>query len=262
MSNYDFGYSWWILNGHIVPLVLFGVLGGLAVWRRWPAWSAIVCGLLALWSVFAIVFLRSLNQPLTIPTTQFAEADARKVLDVGAGSGRAAIGVLLTRPSTEVTALDVYDGYFGIEGNTPNRLIANARIAGVADRIDACTGDMRAMPFSDGEFDAVISSYAVDHIPRRDVPKALGEIARVLKPGGELLLMIVHVDGWIRALGPTPLLHHFRQNPDDWTTALERAGFTMAEQGTQPATFYFLASRTGGAVAPATDASRPPRQCT
>ena len=40
------------------------------------------------------------------------------VLDAGAGSGRAGVGVLLARPKAIVTGLDVYSGYWGIEGFT------------------------------------------------------------------------------------------------------------------------------------------------
>ena len=42
----------------------------------------------------------------------------------------------------------------------------NAQIAGVTERASARVGDMRELPFGDGEFDAVVSSYAVDHLRR------------------------------------------------------------------------------------------------
>lgn len=58
-------------------------------------------------------------------------------------------------------------------------------VAGVADHADTRTGDMRGMPFHDGEFDAVVSSCAIDHLRRDDLVKGLSEVARVLKPRGE-----------------------------------------------------------------------------
>jgi SAM-dependent methyltransferase len=96
--------------------------------------------------------------------------------------------------------VDIYSGYFGIGDNTPARFRANARIAGVADRVDEVkVGDMRKLPFGDAAFDAAVSTYAVDHIPRRDIPVALREIARVLKPGSAFLLGIVNPDVWVRS---------------------------------------------------------------
>ena len=62
-------------------------------------------------------------------------------------------------------------------------------------------------------------------------------MTRVLKPGGEFLLLVINQDGWIRASLPF-LVHHGyfggRTNADRWRTQLEAAGFEMVEQGTRP----------------------------
>lgn len=70
----------------------------------------------------------------------------------------------------------------------------NARIAGVGERAAARVGDKRELQFRNGEFDAVVSSDAIDHLRRAERPKAIAEVARVLKPGGDFLLMIIRVD--------------------------------------------------------------------
>jgi ubiquinone/menaquinone biosynthesis C-methylase UbiE len=41
------------------------------------------------------------------------------------------------------------------------------------------------LPFEDGEFDVVIAAWMLFHVP--DLARGLGEIARVLRPGGELI---------------------------------------------------------------------------
>ena len=57
--------------------------------------------------------------------------------------------------------------------------------------LGACSGDARALPFSDKSFDIVLSNSTLDHMERvDDIGTALGEIHRVLRPGGRLLLTL------------------------------------------------------------------------
>ena len=121
----------------------------------------------------------------------------------------------------------------------------NAQIAGVADRASARVGDMRELPFGNGEFDAVVSSYAIDHLRRAERSKAIAEVARVLKPGGEFLLMIIQVD-WKTWLVSPILAHHPSQNPEPWRALLQDNGLTLQEEGTGFTTLYFLAKKAAG----------------
>ena len=253
--TYDFGYSWWITWGQIIPIVVFG---GLAVlgWRlRWRRPIVVAFGLVACWGIAASVVIHGLfrlNLPLAPVTDRFLPGGIGRVVDIGAGSGRATVGLLLAKPRVTVTAVDIYSGYFGIEDNTPDRLMNNARIAGVADRAAARVGDARQLPFGDAEFDAAISVAAIDHLPRRDIPKALADTARVLKPGGEFLLTIVNVDGWVWFASP-PMAHHPRAIPERWRTMLTSAGFEIVAEGRQPGGLYFLCRK-----APRPEATRRP----
>jgi SAM-dependent methyltransferase len=47
--------------------------------------------------------------------------------------------------------------------------------------------DMSALPWSDETFDAVLSISAIHHHQRQEIVRTLGEVRRVLKPGGLLL---------------------------------------------------------------------------
>ena len=204
-----------------------------------------VAGVIVVWSAAALFVANvvwGINKPMTVPTERFLQSGSGRVLDAGAGSGRAGVGVLLARPQATVTALDIYDGYYGIDDNTPARFMKNAAIAGAADRAEARVGDVRKMPFTDGSFDAVVSSYAIDHLRRAERPKAIAEVARVLKPGGELLLMIVRVD-WRTWLVSPMLAHHPSQSPEPWRDLLQQSGFTVEEEGTPFTTLYFLAKK-------------------
>lgn len=245
-TTYDFGYHWLVGYGLVIPLALAAAVGGVAVWRRWPRWIAAVAGVVALWAaagIFLINVVFGINRPIEIPTERFLASGSGRVLDAGAGSGRAAVGVLLARPQTRVTGLDIYSGFWGIDENTPERFMANARIAGAADRAEAHTGDVREMPFSDGEFDAVVSSYVIDHLRQDGIVKAIAEVARVLKARGEFLLMIVHVNWVTWLISPHAIAHHPRQDPARWRAFLDQGGFEVEEAGTQPATLYFLARK-------------------
>ena len=250
MTGYDFGYTMAWTHAHLVPFAIAALFTAAALWRRWPRWLAVGGALVAVWALagfFVVQVIMKANAPLDLPTQAFLPAGAGEVLDAGAGSGRSTVMVLLARPRAHVTALDIYSGHFGIEDNTPDRLRANAAVAGAADRVDVVTGDMRAMPFPNARFDAAVSVAAIDHLNRDGITKTLGEIARVLKPGGQFLLVVLNVDGWVRLAYPLPHGHgYFGHSPSAafWREQLESAGFLIDEAGTRPALLYVLA-RTG-----------------
>jgi SAM-dependent methyltransferase len=244
--TYEFGYSWWIGWGHLVPIVLFGALAGIGLWLNWRRWLVAALSLCAVWGLAGLLithFVFRLHFPLELPTEAFLTSGAGRIVDIGAGSGRAAVGLLLARPRVSVTGVDIYTGYYGIDDNTPERFMENARIAGVADRAEAKVGDARELPLATGAYDGAISLAAIDHLPRAGIPKALAEAARVVKPGGEFLLMIVNVDAWARFASPHAIAHHRPANPGRWRALLESAGFAIVEQGTQPGVLYFFARR-------------------
>ena len=241
--TYQFGYSWPITWGLLVPLALFGGVAALGLWLRWRRWMVLAPGVIAMWAIAGLLithFVFRLSFPQELPTQQFLASGAGRVVDIGAGSGRLAIGVLLANPRATVTAVDIYTGYYGIDDNTPERFMRNARITGVADRAEAIVGDARALPLPSGGYDAAVSLAAIDHLRRTDIPKALAEAARVLKPNGEFLLMVVNVDAWAMFASPHAIGHHPRANAGRWRSMLTCAKFDVVEQGTRPAVLYFL----------------------
>ena len=150
--------------------------------------------------------------------------------------------VLLSRPAARVVALDNFSATY-IDDNSPRKLRVNARAAGVEDRVEVQVGDMRAMPLASESFDAAVSAYAIDHLGSDGVVRSLAEVARVLRPRGEFLLMIFNRDGWARLAYPFVHGHgYYGRAPaaDRWRARLTTAGFDIIEQGTRPATLYFL----------------------
>ncbi|MEI9814049.1 MAG: class I SAM-dependent methyltransferase [Acidobacteriota bacterium] len=51
--------------------------------------------------------------------------------------------------------------------------------------------DVRSLPFADGAFDAVVCCYLVELLGREDIYKTLGEVQRVLRPGGRFSLVVI-----------------------------------------------------------------------
>jgi arsenite methyltransferase len=74
--------------------------------------------------------------------------------------------------------------------NSRAATLANARAAGLADRVEVLDGDARDLPLTDASFDAVVSSLVIHNIAGREGrDQAIGEAARVLRGGGRLALL-------------------------------------------------------------------------
>ena len=96
-----------------------------------------------------------------------------RVLDVACGTG--VVAITAAQRGATVTALDLTPALL-------DHARENAALAGV--RIDFHEGDVEQLPFADASFDVVVSQYGHIFAPRPDV--ALGEMLRVLKPGGTI----------------------------------------------------------------------------
>ena len=246
-TQIDFGYPWWVSYGQLAVLAVVLPIWLLGVSRKWPKAWLVLIGAVVVWALAASLDARfnlNPNERAALPTQSFLASGAGKVLDMGAGTGRSTLMVLEARPQSTVVALDLfgksYDQHFGAGQNGEERLLANLRVAGVEKRATIQVGDMTKLPFEAASFDGVVSCYAVDHLRREGVKSALSEAGRVLRPGGEFLLMVISKDLWLRvALGPL-LLHSGMRGPEGWTSLLREAGFQLVEQGRQPATLYFL----------------------
>lgn len=256
-ANLHFGYPWWLSYGHLVVVVIAVLLFALGYARKWSRIGMLLLGAIVVWSVAALVvarFVMNINGRAALPTQNFLRSGTGRVLDLGAGTGRSSIMVLEARPQTTLVALDLFgasfDRHFGPGASPQDRLLANLKAAGVERRATIQTADMRELPFGPAAFDAIVSSYAVDHLNRAGVQKALAEAARVLKPDGEFLLMLIGKDPWVQfAFGPL-LLHGGTRGSEWWTSRLQEAGFQVVESGMRPATLYLLARKPDAATRP------------
>lgn len=249
-AQLNFGYPWWLSYGHLpiaagaVSLVLLGYA------RKWSRWPMLLLCLLALWSCSAFLvarFVLNINGRASLPTQSFLRSGVGRVLDMGAGTGRSSIMVLESRPQATLVALDLFgesfEHHFGPSDSPQQKLFANLKAAGVEQRATIKTGDMRQLPFEPAAFDAIVSAYAIDHLDRQGIDQALAEAARVVKPGGDFLVILIAKEPWVQfAFGPL-IMHAGTRGPAWWTTRLQQAGFQVLEDGLRPGTLFLLARR-------------------
>ena len=111
-----------------------------------------------------------------------------KVLDVGCGRGLLLVGAAKRAPRGHATGIDVWSNE-DMGGNSAAATQKNLEIEGVAGRCDLVSAGAQQMPFADASFDVVVSNLCLHNIYDRTTrQKAVGEIARVLKPGGVALI--------------------------------------------------------------------------
>jgi ubiquinone/menaquinone biosynthesis C-methylase UbiE len=111
-----------------------------------------------------------------------------KVLEVSAGTGKDS-EIIATRLSKEggLWLLDI----------SPDMLAYNMeRLKDVEIPTEFIVASACAIPFSDNCFDALYCFAGVGHFP--DLPKALKEMARVVKPGGKVVFCEKNVPEWLR----------------------------------------------------------------
>jgi len=114
----------------------------------------------------------------------------QKVLDVAAGNGN--VSLAAARRWCDVVATD----YAPL-------LLERARERAAAERlnIEFREADAEALPFQDGSFDVVVSTFGVMFTPDQD--RAAAELIRVCKPGGKIGLANWTPDGFIGQLFKT-----------------------------------------------------------
>lgn len=120
---------------------------------------------------------------LTIRFDELGLRPGQRVLDVGAGFGRHVYEC--ARRGAEVVALDYAADEVVETANTLAAMVVAGEIPDPADggRLAAALrGDATRLPFPDATFDVVITSEVLEHI--QDDVAAIGEMVRVLKPGG------------------------------------------------------------------------------
>jgi ubiquinone/menaquinone biosynthesis C-methylase UbiE len=121
------------------------------------------------------------RQALPLLHELFAGRDQRRLrlLDIGCGTGRFLDFVKQAWPRLPAVGIDLSEAYVRH---------ARAHLARWA-KIDVMVANAEAIPAPDASFDAVTSIFLTHELPPQVRRKVIGECARVLKPGGALILL-------------------------------------------------------------------------
>jgi ubiquinone/menaquinone biosynthesis C-methylase UbiE len=150
--------------------------------------------------------------------------DSARVLEVGAGPAGLWRENLDRLPAEwQVTLTDLSVG-----------MVAEQRAALSVPTFDLAVADVEALPFADASFDLAVANHMLYHVPDR--PKAIGELRRVLRPGGALIAAtngagnMRELDSLVLAVAPDAVTA-------EWKASF-RHPFTLENGGEQLAPFF------------------------
>jgi ubiquinone/menaquinone biosynthesis C-methylase UbiE len=190
-------YGWYLKNVMFI-LILIGTsgigmiilsvfFGGLLRLFLLPSGIAIV--LMFLWPALGVLTMNLITgKNISHPTISFPEIlnlESPKILDIGCGTGRVAIGMAKNlKNGGHIYGIDIFDS--SISNNALETVKRNAKLENVEKKTTFQYGSATDIPFEDNFFDVVNISYVLHEI--REKPQVLSEIIRTLKPGGTLYL--------------------------------------------------------------------------
>jgi ubiquinone/menaquinone biosynthesis C-methylase UbiE len=131
-------------------------------------------------AILATASVLSLHVPLCerlLKRRRFDLRGARRILDVGSGAGQITRHLLkYADPDARIVSVDL---------SPPMLRRAKKRLKSRLPQFVAA--DITRLPFADNSFDCVTCGYVLEHLP--DARFGLAELARVMVPGGRMLLM-------------------------------------------------------------------------
>ncbi|HEY2846134.1 MAG TPA: class I SAM-dependent methyltransferase [Bryobacteraceae bacterium] len=112
------------------------------------------------------------------------DLSGKRVADVGCGKGRFARIVKERNPGASVVALD----------------LAEAMLQPIPAEIERVAASMTALPLATAAFDGAYATESLEHAI--DIPAAVAELARIVKPGGRIVIIDKNAEAWGRLKTP------------------------------------------------------------
>jgi ubiquinone/menaquinone biosynthesis methyltransferase len=104
--------------------------------------------------------------------------EAPRLLDLGAGTLDGSLEIHRRRPGALVVAAD-----FARE----MLKVGRGKLGTAADRVQTHAADGHELPYATGVFDGAFSAFCVRNLV--DLPRAMGELRRVVRPGGAVVIL-------------------------------------------------------------------------
>ncbi|MGW1409931.1 class I SAM-dependent methyltransferase [Streptomyces sp. NPDC002403] len=141
-------------------------------------------------------------------------APRSRVLDVGSGTGR----------PTALTLTEAGHDVLGVDVSPVMAELAARQVPGAAFEC----ADIRELPLSEGAFDAACAYFSLLQMSREDQARVLRKLARLLVPGGHLVVATVPLD--VEDFGVVFMGHEVRATsfgPEEFTELVTEAGFSV-----------------------------------
>jgi ubiquinone/menaquinone biosynthesis C-methylase UbiE len=167
-----------------------------------------------------------------------SEPSPAAVLDIGCGTG----ALLRDLEARLPDGIDLA----GVDPAPAMLEVARAKL-GAGSRVRLEQAFAEQLPFPDDSFDLVVSTVSFHHW--HDQPTGLGEAARVLQPGGRILLADHFTAGWLRVFNV--MARRDMESVEETEAMLRVAGFTVTDVvrvftlGPLPLIRAVIASRSG-----------------
>src|SRR6266581_8195991 len=174
---------------------------------------------LGIWFIDTFVFRGQLQEMRQRTVTLARMQPGEQVLDVGCGTGTLAMEVARRVGRAGRVA--------GVDPGTQQIARARAKAARRHVPIEFQIGVIEQLPFPDQTFDVVFSTLMIHHLPASLKRQGLAEIARVLKPGGRLV--IADFKRKQERAGQVARFHAGGSSMQDLAALVKEAGFEHLE---------------------------------
>ncbi len=177
-----------------VPLLLLGIYGPrqfhishvIFLLRPMFFWTGLFLLLEGLLYLFYVKYgkFRHRDQMLSL----YAWRGYEQVLDVGCGRGLLLAGAAKRLTSGHASGIDIWSNE-DMGGNSEAATRRNLELEGLSERCDLVSAPAQEMPFPDASFDVIMSNLCLHNIyEKQGRLRAVQQIARVLKPGGVIII--------------------------------------------------------------------------
>ena len=112
------------------------------------------------------------------------DLNGKRVADVGCGKGRFARIVKERNPGASVVALD----------------LAEAMLRPISPEIERVAASMTSLPLASEAFDGAYATESLEHAV--NIPGAVAELARIVRPGGRIVIIDKNSEAWGRLKTP------------------------------------------------------------